>query len=150
MCRNKQYGFTLLELMAAMIIIAVIATLGFKSYKTYTAMANRLKAQDTLKQVSCGLDVYFLNHGIYPTLANYESFVNASSPLVKEDLIPVNLPTKDPWGSPYECVSDSVTYKLKCIGDPGDKTGRAILIEPGKLSESVSTGRFSGVVDDRL
>jgi prepilin-type N-terminal cleavage/methylation domain-containing protein len=146
---NKQSGFTLLELMAAMIIIAVIATLGFKSYKSYSVMANRIKAQDVLKHVSEGLDVYFLRHGIYPTLASYESMVNADSPLVQEDLVPVNLPIKDPWGHSYEGISGDGTYKLKCAGDANDKTGRAILIEPGKLSEDVSSSHSSEASDDR-
>ena len=146
---NKQSGFTLLELMAAMIIIAVIATLGFKSYKSYSVMANRIKAQDVLKHVSDGLDVYFLRHGMYPTIANYESMVNASSPLVEEDLIPVNLPHNDPWGHAYEGVSGGDTYRLKCLGDLNDKVERSIVVEPGKLIEDVSSSQSSGTLVDR-
>ena len=146
MRRNKQFGFTLIELMMVMVIITIITTLGFKSYRSYSVMAKRIKAQDVLKRVSEGLDMYFLRHGTYPPIANYESMVNASSPLVLEDLVPVNLPAKDPWDRPYECTSGDGTYMLKCAGDPNDKTGRAILIEPGKLSEDTSP---RGKDDDR-
>ena len=94
---TSQTGFSLLELLVAMMIIAVIATLGFKQYNKYSAKARYLKAQDTLRIVGDGLDQYFLKHGKYPDLTSYESMVDANSPLVKENMIPVNVPAKDPW-----------------------------------------------------
>lgn len=146
MSRNKQIGFTLLELMAAMIIIAVIATLGFKGFKKYSNTARRLKAKDTLKVVGIGLDTYLLNHGVYPNCNNYESMVNTESILVKEDLIPTNVPVIDPWGNHYEGNSSSSngTYQLKCLGDPSDISEyKSIILEPGKmLDASLSHSSF--------
>jgi prepilin-type N-terminal cleavage/methylation domain-containing protein len=105
MRQERQNGFSLLELLVAMMIIAVIATLGFKQYNKYSAQARYLKAQDTLQVLGSGLDQYFLKHGVYPQLATYESMIDANSPLVKENMIPVNVPAKDPWGEPYEATS---------------------------------------------
>lgn len=135
MRQKRQTGFSLLELLVAMMIIAVIATLGFKQYNKYSAQARYLKAQDTLQVVGSGLDQYFLKHGRYPELATYESMVDANSPLVKENMIPVNVPAKDPWDQPYEASSGKGTYTLKCLGDPNQAEDRPpFSVEPGKMS----------------
>ncbi len=134
MRRNSQSGFSLLELMVAMMIIAVIATLGIKKYNEFSARARYIKAQDTLQTVGNGLDQYFLKHGTYPDLNNYESMVDANSPLVKENMLPVNMPLKDPWGQAYEAMSGKGRYVLKFVGDPnGSEDRKAFTVEPGKM-----------------
>ena len=125
MRQNRQSGFSLLELLVAMMIIAVIATLGFKQYNNYSAKARYLKAQDTLRIVGDGLDQYYLQHGQYPNLTTYESMIDANSPLVKENMIPPNVPTKDPWGNPYEATAGKGKYA---------EDRKAFTVEPGKMS----------------
>jgi general secretion pathway protein G len=138
--RNSQSGFSLLELLVAMMIIAVIATLGFKQYNKYSAQARYLKAQDTLRIVGDGLDQYFLKHGRYPDLTSYEAMVDANSPLVKENMIPVNVPSKDPWDQPYEATSGKGRYELKCLGDPNTSEDRKpFSVEPGKMPGDATT-----------
>jgi general secretion pathway protein G len=134
---RRQSGFSLLELLIAMMIIAVIATLGVKQYAKYSAKARHLKAADNLKIVSEGLDQYYLKHGKYPDFGSYESMVEPNSPLVKENLIASNMPSKDPWGQSYQGKSTKATYELKCEGDPtnADELG-PFTREPGKLSGS--------------
>jgi len=137
---NRQTGFSLLELLVAMMIIAVIATLGFKKFNDYSAKARFLKAQDTLKTVGEGLDQYFLKHGKYPDLTTYESMVEPNSVLVKENMLPPNMPAKDPWDQPYEAKSGKGNYELKFVGDPnGDETRAAFVRSPGRI-----TGEPSG------
>ena len=142
MRQNRQTGFSLLELLVAMMIIAVIATLGFKKYNEFSAKARYLKAQDTLSIVGSGLDQYFLKHGRYPDLTSFESMIDANSPLVKENMIPVNVPAKDPWEQPYEGTAGKGKYELKCAGDPGGSEERkAFTVEPGKIPGSDSTSQ---------
>jgi prepilin-type N-terminal cleavage/methylation domain-containing protein len=137
--RQRQSGFSLLELLVAMMIIAVIATLGFKKYNEFSAKARYLKAQDTLRIVGDGLDQYFLKHGRYPELTSYESMIDANSPLVKENMVPVNVPAKDPWDQPYEGTAGKGKYELKCAGDPnGSEERKAFVVEPGKISGDTS------------
>ena len=140
MRQTRQSGFSLLELLVAMMIIAVIATLGFKKYNEFSAKARYLKAQDTLQVVGSGLDQYFLKHGRYPDLTSYESMIDANSPLVKENMIPVNVPAKDPWDQPYEASSGKGKYELKCAGDPnGSEERKPFVIEPGRMPGDSST-----------
>lgn len=111
-------GFSLLELLVAMMIIAVIATLGFKQYQKYSANARYVKAQDDLKTVAEGLDQYYLKHARYPDFGSYESMVDPNSPLVKESLIKTGMSPQDPFNQPYEGKSTHGNYELKCLGDP--------------------------------
>ena len=135
MKNRRQAGFSLMELLVAMMIIAVIATLGMKKYNEFSANARYIKAQDTLKTVGEGLDQYFLKHGKYPDLTSYESMVDANSPLVKENMIPVNVANQDPWGNPFEGKSGKGNYELKCAGDPNGSVDRKpFTVEPGKIS----------------
>ncbi len=116
--RRPDRGFSLLELLVAMMIIAVIATLGFKQYQKYSANARYVKAQDDLKTVAEGLDQYYLKHARYPDFGSYEAMVDGNSPLVKESLIKTGMSPQDPFNQPYEGKSTHGNYELKCLGDP--------------------------------
>jgi general secretion pathway protein G len=150
MNKQKQSGFSMLELLVAMMIIAVIATLGIKKYNEFSAKARYIKAQDTLKTVSEGLDQYFLKHGKYPDLSSYESMVDANSPLVKENMIPVNIAAVDPWGNPFEGKSGKGNYELKCAGDPnGSDDRKPFSVEPGKISGAQAEPAAAGAGADK-
>jgi prepilin-type N-terminal cleavage/methylation domain-containing protein len=137
MRKNRQAGFSLMELVVALVIIGVLASLGFKKYLDFADKAKYIKAQDTLNTVHMGLDQYYLKHGRFPDLTSYESMVDANSPLVKENLIPVNEPAKDPWEQPFEGTSSKTNYTLRCAGDPkGDPDRPPFTVEPGKLEST--------------
>ncbi len=138
--QDRRNGFSLLELLIAMMIIAVIATLGVKQYAKYSARARHLKASDQLKLVGEGLDQYYLKHGRYPEFGSFDAMVATDSPLVKESLIPPNMPAKDPWEQSYQGKSTKGTYELKCDGDPThpEELG-PFTREPGKLTGSTQS-----------
>lgn len=141
MRRSRQKGFSLLELLVAMTILAVIGTIGFVQFKKNTAQARSIKARDQVETVGKGLDMYYLKHGVFPDLGSFEAMIEANSPLVKQNFIPVNCPAKDPWGQPYEGTSAKGHYTLKCAGDPSHPEDfPAFTIEPGKLSEGAPAG----------
>ena len=132
---QRQRGFSLMELLIALMIIGVIATLGIRALTGNTDKARYVKANDTLRIVSEGMDQYYLaNNGKYPDLSSWDAIVEPNSPLVKKNLIPPNVPPKDPWDQPYEGKSGKGTYTVKCVGDPNNPAERpAIIREPGVL-----------------
>jgi len=138
--RKTQKGFSLMELMIAMMIIAVIATLGFRQFKQYTARAHYLQSQDTVKTVREGLDQYYLKHGRYPDISGFEAMVDSSSPLVKENLIPVGVRNRDGFDQPFEAKSGRTGYEITCEGDPNNQTDFGKFTEsPGVISTTGGT-----------
>lgn len=136
MNRRHEKGFSLMELLIAMMIIAVLGTLGFNQVKKRTAQARYLKAQDDLKIVAEGLDQYYLAHGKYPDFGSYEAMVDANSLLVKGNLIKPNMGGMDPFGAPYEGKSNRGTYELKCQGDPNDPEEHGPIVRtPSQVSQ---------------
>ncbi len=134
MKKNRQSGFSLMELLVAMMIIAVLATIGIKKYNEFSANARYIKAHDTVKQVGDGLDMYFLKHGKYPDITSFEAMVEPNSVLVKENMIPMGVSATDPWGNPFEGKAGKSTYELKCAGDPGGSPDRPpFSVEPGRV-----------------
>ena len=145
--KHRRNGFSLLELLVAMTILAVLGTIGFTQFQKKTAQARHLKAIDTLRTVAAGLDQYYLkpNRGHFPELATFQAMVEPNSPLVKESLIPANLSPNDPWGNPYEGSSSRGTYMLKCGGDPDNaEEFPPIVKEAGKAIDTGQAPAASG------
>lgn len=118
---QAQKGFSLMELLIALMIIGVIATMGFKGYQRYADKARYTKAFTSMKEMSEGLEQHYLANGSYPELGSWEAMVDAGSPLVKKNYISVKMPINDPWNQPYEAKSGKGKYELKCAGDPNDQ-----------------------------
>ena len=135
--RRTSRGFSLLELLVAMMIIAVLGTLGFSQFRKHSAQARYLKAGDDLKIVAEGLDQYYLKHGNFPDFGSFEAMVDGNSSLVKESLIKVGMSGQDPFGQPYEGKSTKATYELKCAGDPNNQEDAGPIIRtPGQVTNS--------------
>jgi len=99
----------------------LVLSLGFKtSVRGARSRPKIYIAEDKAKIIAEGIDQYKLKHGHFPEFQNFQEMIKNTSPLVIENLIPVNMPICDPWGHPYIGHSTINEYRIQCGGDPSD------------------------------
>lgn len=79
---NKAYtgsrsGFTLVELLIAITIIAVLTTMGFNVYTGVQARARDSRRMDDLKKIQLALELYHNEFGYYPPTSSPDQWYNS-------------------------------------------------------------------------
>src|SRR5208337_4514324 len=122
--RNKQDGFTLIEIMVVIMILGLLATIVVQSLRGAVDKAKRTKAQADLAEVKTALDRYYLDNGRYPSTD--QGLVTLAAPpptsslvYYEDDGAYIERLPKDPWGNPYFYSSDGRSYVLKSLGPDG-------------------------------
>ncbi len=64
---SVQKGFTLIELMVVMVILATLAVFVIPKFMDEPKRAQRVKAQVTISRLETALKTYYLDNGLYPT-----------------------------------------------------------------------------------
>ena len=105
-----KHGFSLVELMAVIAIIGILATVVAINVVPFLSRANEEKVKSDLSQLSKALELYFLNEKSYPTTQQgLQALKLKPQDLKRPNLYPKDgyikkLP-KDPWGNPYLYLS---------------------------------------------
>ncbi|MFN3628827.1 MAG: type II secretion system major pseudopilin GspG [Casimicrobiaceae bacterium] len=126
--RRASLGFTLMELLAVIVIIGVLAaTIGARFLgQSEGAKANAAKAE--MGQIVQALDLFKLEIGRYPTaeeglnalIKNPGGIANWNGPYFRKDNI------KDPWNNDYLYQSpgpNNTPFELKSLGADGREGG---------------------------
>jgi general secretion pathway protein G len=127
-------GFTLIELMVVIAIIALLATIALQNFKGSIDRARRVKAQADIAQLKSALDRYYLDAGSYPSsdqgLQALVSAPGGGSSNVSNGGDPGNWAgpyiekvPPDPWNHSYLYQSDGNSYILKSFGADGVEGG---------------------------
>jgi prepilin-type N-terminal cleavage/methylation domain-containing protein len=109
--KSETKGFTLIELMVAITILAVLATIGLTTYTKAQQTARDGKRKDDLRSVATALELYYQsqNPHVYPATG-----WSAMSTALDTDFIN-QIPTDPINSSPYQYAytsSSSTTYDL--------------------------------------
>jgi len=138
-------GFTLIEIMAVVIIIGLLATIVTTAVVGHVARARRTVARTQIRSIMDALELFRLDNGFYPTT---EQGLDALVHKPTTGRIPAKwhepnyLPAipKDPWGNPYVYLcpgGEGRGYDLASLaadGQPGG-TGEAEDVVSWKLEE---------------
>ncbi|HEY4695803.1 MAG TPA: prepilin-type N-terminal cleavage/methylation domain-containing protein [Candidatus Hydromicrobium sp.] len=127
---RKKKGFTLVELMVVIIILAVLTAIAIPSYMALRNRARTAAAQSEMKNIATALEVYNADEEAYP-IGDFDVMVEAleGDVAIEGDEYMVDVPDLDPWGTvPYEYGSDGTTYTLTCASGTPD-----IVIIDGQL-----------------
>ncbi len=67
---KKNTGLTLIELLVVMVILGILATVGFGQYKTSQIKARDAQRKGDLDNIARALEMYYNDHESYPTSNN--------------------------------------------------------------------------------
>lgn len=73
---NKQRGFTLIEIMVVVALVAILAKIAFPMYTSYMARGKLMDAQATLTAARVAMEQYYQDHRTY---SGGEAAVNATT-----------------------------------------------------------------------
>jgi general secretion pathway protein G len=131
--RKREKGFTLIEIMVVVVILAILAAIVVPKLMTNPDKARITAAKVQIRQIEEGLNLYKLDSGIYPsTEQGLDALV--TKPNIGD--IPKNyrdggyLPKvpKDPWGNAYVYVSPGShgDFDLASRGADGEQGGEGV------------------------
>ena len=127
---RREGGFTLIELMVVLAILAILATAILPNIVGKRERAAQTKAQTDIVMIESLLDQFYLDLGRYPTseeglrilyFAPEEETEKWKGPYSKKPI------PNDPWGNPYiyECpgMHTSQPYEVASFGRDGEEGG---------------------------
>lgn len=109
MNRTRKRGFTLIEILVVIVVIAILATLVAPNVFQHVSTAKSSTAKSQIEMISTALDAYRLDNGQYPsTQQGLDALINKPSidapatwrgPYLRKE-VPL-----DPWNEAYIYVS---------------------------------------------
>lgn len=120
--RHSDAGYTLLELLVVMGILAVLTAIATPQLMNYFGKAKTQSVQLQIENLGTALELYYMENGSYPSAAaGLKALVEAPSdaprwngPYLKEAK---NL--LDPWGRPYQYTVTDGQYEIYSLGPAG-------------------------------
>ena len=79
---EKSAGFTLMEILIALAIIAILSAISFPVYKSYIDKAKRTVSISTLETARKTLEDYHISYGGYPLTIDFSTGVDAQGQAV--------------------------------------------------------------------
>lgn len=103
---QHQKGFTLIELMAVIIILGILTTIVAVNVSPFLQRANFEKARADIAQIEKALETYRFQHYSYPTTdQGIEALIVPPEGLKNRNLFPkegyISKMPSDPWGKDY-------------------------------------------------
>src|SRR5690242_11808080 len=106
--RGRRSGFTLIEILVVIVVIAILATLVAPNIFQHVGAAKSATAKSQIEMLSAALDAYRLDNGTYPntqqgldalwTMPTVDPPSNWRGPYLRKPV------PADPWGRPYAYV----------------------------------------------
>jgi general secretion pathway protein G len=104
---KKQDGFTLIEIMVVLIIIAIMASFVVPSVINRPDQARFTKVKNDILTIESALDLYKLDNGNYPS-----NDKGLESLIEDEDNLYLKRLPLDPWNEPYQYLNPGKNSKI--------------------------------------
>lgn len=116
--RERIAGFSLIEVIIVLVILGLLASLVAPRYRNHLDKSKYQTSQLQLKEVGKALEAYYMDHGKYPSIQNWDELASEHSPL-QEYLS--EIPKGDAWGRAYLGRSTETQYEFTGQSIPNPK-----------------------------
>ena len=128
--RNKQSGFTIVELLIVIVVIAILAAISIVAYNGIQSRAEVSKINSDLASINKAIHMFYIDTGAYPNPTSpwrgYYGYgghgANLLSDLIPKYISSMPVPKQVSTTSDYLYRSDGINYKLIAF-DSGGSTG---------------------------
>ena len=122
--RERNAGFSLIELLVVMVILGLLASLVAPNFFGQAEKAREKTAQVQIRNLSVALDALALDTGRYPTSGDgLRALMDKPGDMDMWDGPYLKTLPKDPWGKEYQYEApggdDSGTYNIVSLGADG-------------------------------
>jgi type II secretion system protein G len=128
----KYFGFTLIELMVAMAILGILATVGISSFRSSQIKTRDARRKSDLGQLQRALETYYNDHSSYP-LSNDTGLIEIDEISLSwggelkddNDTVYMKELPQDPNVNPAYCyISDGSSYRLYAMLENSEDPSR--------------------------
>ncbi|MEH2614489.1 type II secretion system major pseudopilin GspG [Bradyrhizobium sp. AZCC 1693] len=137
---RKNAGYTLLELLVVMGILAVLTAIATPQLMGYFGKAKTQSVQLQIENIGTALELYYMENGAYPSAsAGLKALVEAppEAPRWNGPYLKKAKNLLDPWGRPYQYAIIDSQYEVYSLGP----TGKA---KPADKSANAGAAAFRG------
>ena len=154
MKRNRKDGFTLVEIMIVIMIVALLATMGIPSYVRARAVSTGVRVANDLRVFGQAFAVYAIENGNYPADSHE---VLPSAPGIEEYIRPSKFNEETAIGGRYNWEGPD-TYPYAGVSVSGSSISISELedidrvVDDGDLStgnfQRPSSGRYTYIIEE--
>lgn len=123
-------GFTLIEVMIVVAIVAILVTVALPSYRQYVLRGQLVDATNLLSTGGANMERYYQDNRTYASVGAITPPCSASSPAA----------TRTQGSFVLTCASDGTTYTLTATGSGTTSAFRYTLNEQGNRSTVITAG----------
>ena len=135
--RARQRGITLIELMIVVVIVGVLASIAYPSYRAHVQRAKRTEAMSALLQISTEQERVYLNENSYTTDLQKLGFPSSDVYITESGTYQVDVTFAD-----ADTYTATATYLVG--DDEGSKCGVFSINAAGEKTSSPQTNCWTG------
>jgi general secretion pathway protein G len=127
-CKRNDAGYTLLELLVVMGILAILTAFATPQLMGYFGKAKIQSVQLQIENINTALELYYMENGTYPSAnAGLKALVQATpeAPRWNGPYLKKAKSLLDPWGRPYQYNSSNGEYEVYSLGPNGKAVSRS-------------------------